>query len=130
MTVKPGVAWLMLAEAVSLAVMSTLHLTGRLNDGHAAVYQPSAAGIAEAIIGAVLFAAGVVALVAPNQARPVAVAATSFAIVGFAIGITMTIRGGSAADIAYHATVLPILLGTLGLVLRSGANSPRLAARE
>lgn len=131
MTVKPGIAWLMVAEAVSLAVMSTLHLTGHLGSGGTNIYQPSSAGVAEAIIGTVLFAAGVVGLLAPDRARPVAIAATGFAIVGFAIGITITIRGGgSPADIAYHATVLPILLATMALVLRSGANSARLAVHE
>ncbi|HKN99965.1 MAG TPA: hypothetical protein VJX10_22800 [Pseudonocardiaceae bacterium] len=129
MTVKPGVAWLMVAEAVSLAVMSTLHLTGRLHGG-SGPYQSSAAGIAEAIIAVVLFGAALVALFAPERARPVAIAATGFAIVGFIIGISITISGGSAVDIAYHATVLPILLVTLGLVLRSGAGSARMAVRE
>jgi hypothetical protein len=129
MTVKPGVAWLMVAQAVSLAVMSTLHLTGRLSGG-SGPYQPSYAGIAEAIIAVVLFGAALVALFAPERARPAAIAATGFAIAGFGVGISITIRGGSTADIAYHATVLPILLVTLALLLRTGANSARLAVRE
>lgn len=129
MAVKPGIAWLMMAEAVSLAVMSTLHLTGRLGGG-GFPYRPSEAGIAEALIGAVLFAAAVAALIAPERARPFAIGSVVFAIIGFGVGISITIRGGSVPDIAYHSTVLPILLVTLALVLRSGANSARVAVRE
>ncbi|HEX5120735.1 MAG TPA: hypothetical protein VFW65_36600 [Pseudonocardiaceae bacterium] len=129
MSVKPGVAWLMVVEAVSLAVMSTLHLTGRLDDG-SRPFQPSAAGIAEAIIAVVLFGAALTALFAPNQARPTALAAVGFAIAGFILGLTFTARGGSTADIAYHESVLPVLLVTMGLILRSGANSARMAVHE
>lgn len=129
MTVKPGVAWLMVAEAVSLAAMSTLHLTGRVGGG-SGPYRPSDAGIAEAIIAVVLFGAALWALFAPERARPAAIAATGFAIVGFGIGISITIRGGSTVDIAYHATVLPVLLVTLALLLRTGTNSARFAVRE
>ena len=45
-------------------------------------------------------------------------AALPFAIVGFLIGLSFTIRGGDAIDIAYHATVLPLLPLTLAVLLR------------
>ncbi|HEY1569891.1 MAG TPA: hypothetical protein VGG05_01000 [Pseudonocardiaceae bacterium] len=129
MSVKPGVAWLMVVEAVSLAVMSTLHLTGRLSDG-SRPFQPSAAGIAEAIIAVVLFGAAMAALFAPERARPTALAATGFAIAGFILGLTFTARGGNVADVAYHASVLPILVVTMALAARTGSNSSRMALRE
>ncbi len=57
----PTVATLMMLEAVSLAVASALHLAGMVH-GRSASFDPDAAGIAEAVIGAVL-AAGATRLV-------------------------------------------------------------------
>jgi multisubunit Na+/H+ antiporter MnhF subunit len=45
-----------------------------------------------------------------SRARPVALAATGFAIVGFLVGLSFTLAGGSAIDVAYHLSVLPLLL--------------------
>lgn len=103
----------MAAIAVSLGVMSYLHLGGSLA-------LRSTAGIPEAIIGVVLLAAAAVVLLAPARARTTATAATVFAIAGFVLGLTFTVTGGNATDIAYHATVLPILVLTLVLIRRSG----------
>jgi hypothetical protein len=46
-----------------------------------------------------------------------ATGSTVFAIVGFVVGLDFTVRGGAAIDIAYHATVLPLLLCTLAALL-------------
>lgn len=106
-------------QAASLAVMSSLHLTGVLG-ADSKPFDPSAAGIAEAVICVVL-AGGAVALIydRPN-ARAIAVGAITFAILGFMIGLSFTIRGGGAIDIAYHATVLPLLLLTLAMLGTKG----------
>jgi hypothetical protein len=113
---------LMGPEAASLAVMSSLHLTGTLAGG-SKPFQPNNAGIAEAVICLAL-TAGAVALMRrwPN-ARAIALGTVGFAILGFLIGLNFTVRGGDPIDIAYHATVLPLLLLTLFLVWRRLAPS-------
>ena len=109
------IATLMGFEAATLAVMSSLHLTGIVG-GDSKPSDPSGAGIAEAVICLAL-AGGAVALIydRPN-ARAIAVAATAFAILGFIIGLSFTLRAGEPVDIAYHATVLPLLVLTLALL--------------
>jgi hypothetical protein len=124
-----GSAWSTAAVAVSLGVMSYLHLRGPLGSTGTPPFDPSAAGIAEALIGGVLFAAAMVALLAPHLARPVLLGATGFAVAGFGVAITITVSGGDAADIAYHATVLPILVVILLSTLRAGRSTPVASAR-
>lgn len=108
---------LLAVEAASLAVMSILHLGGGLH-GDSAPFRPSAAGLAEAVIGLALVAAVSAQWYAPHRARPTALAAVGFAIIGFVVGLNFTVRGGQVIDIAYHATVLPMLVFTLILLLR------------
>ena len=113
-----AVAGLLLLEAASLAVASALHLAGFVH-GRSASFDPDSAGIAEAVIGAVLAVAALVMYRAPDRARTIGIAATSFALVGFLVGISETARGGDMPDIAYHATVIPLLIGGLFLLLRA-----------
>jgi hypothetical protein len=54
------------------------------------------------------------------HAREIAIATALFAIAGFVLGLTFTVRGGGAVDVAYHAAMLPLLLLTLIFLLRSG----------
>ncbi len=100
-------------EVATLVVASTLHLSGSVSDR---------AGIAEAII-AVVLAAGTVALV--RGRRRAALATIVFAIVGFGVGLSMTAREGAAGPIAYHVTMLPILLYTLVAAWRTPAENRR-----
>ena len=119
-----GIAVLMLVEAVSLAVASGLHLGG-LVDGRSSSFDPDAAGLAEAVIGGVLIVGALVMLRSPHRARSAGIAANAFALVGFLIGITETASGGHAPDIAYHLTVIPLLVISLVLLLRrSSTESP------
>jgi hypothetical protein len=112
------VAGLMLFEAATLAVASALHLAGGVQ-GRSAPFDPDGAGIAEAIIGVVLAAAAVIMFRSPAHARAVGIAATSFAIAGFLLGLNFTARGGHLPDIAYHVVMLPILAGGLIALLRA-----------
>jgi hypothetical protein len=114
---RRAVASLMLLEALSLAVISGLHLSGVIAGG-ARPYNPGAAGIAEAVIGVVLLAGAVLVMRSPARGRTAAVGATGFAIVGFLVGLGFTVSGGQPADVAYHAAVLPLLVVTLALSLR------------
>jgi hypothetical protein len=57
---------------------------------------------------------------APARARTVGLATTGFAIVGFLVGLNFTARGGHLPDVAYHITMLPVLIGSLIVLLRAG----------
>jgi hypothetical protein len=112
------VAALMIAEAATLGVASGLHLAG-LAQGRSAPFDPDGAGVAEAVIGAVLVAAAVAMLRAPARGWTVGLAATGFAIAGFLVGLNFTVRGGHLADVVYHLVMLPVLVGGLIALLRA-----------
>jgi nicotinamide riboside transporter PnuC len=112
------VAALMAVAATSLAVMSSLHFSGALNGSKP--FDPTRAGIAEALVGAVLLVGAVGLWRRWTHGWAVVVAANIFAVVGFVIGLTRTFQGGSAIDVGYHVTVLPLLVLTL-LVLGRGS---------
>jgi len=122
-----GIALVMVVQAVSLAVASALHLSGV--DGHDA----TGAGIAEAVICVVLLGGAIAYRRAP-WGRPAALAATGFAIAGFCYGLSVTARGGDLPDVVYHATVLPLLVVTMILIVRAktptaSVRAPSMAAR-
>lgn len=102
-------------EAISLAVMSSLHLTGTLAGGGL----ENDAGIAEALICVALTAGAIALADARTAARTVALGAVAFAILGFGVGLRFTVAGGDAVGIAYHATVLPLLVLTMAALLRN-----------
>jgi hypothetical protein len=111
------VAWLAGVIAVSLAVTSGLHLSGLL-DGRAAPFDADHAGIAEALIGVVLAVAAAGLARSGRGARQLGLYGFGFAIAGFGVGLSMTSRGGHWPDIAYHLTVLPLLIGCFLVLLR------------
>lgn len=110
-------AAVMILEAATLAAMSLLHLTGSLGAGLQS-FSASSAGIAEAVICVVLAYGASRLMRGAPRARAVAVASMIFAILGFAIGLRATIGRGDAIDIAYHVTMLPLLVLTLWALLR------------
>jgi len=97
--------------AVSLFIAAAVHLFG---------YDADDAGVAEAIIGVVLTAASVLMVRMPARARAIGLAGTGFAIAGFGVGLTVTAERGTWPEVAYHVVVLPILIGTFIVLLRSG----------
>jgi DNA-binding NarL/FixJ family response regulator len=124
----PRIAGLMIFVAATLVVASTLHLTGVFNGGKPP-HGVNRAGIAEAII-AVALLAGALALVYGK--RRFAIGAIAFAIAGFGVGLSMTAREGAAGDIAYHVTMLPILLFTLLAASRTrhvASSTPKLGGK-
>jgi hypothetical protein len=106
-TRRLAVAVLMTLEAASLVVASSVHLSR----------SESNAGIPEAVICVALAAGAVAVYRAVPSWRVIALATVGFAIAGFALGLSITARGHSLGDIAYHATVMPILIGTLALAM-------------
>ena len=121
--IASGVAILMLVVTASLALTSALHLSGMV-DGRTKSFDPDTAGIAEAVIGVVLLVGAVVMLRDPQRARTAGIAANAFALAGFLIGISETAQGGHAPDIAYHATVIPLLVISLVVLLRPSSTEP------
>jgi len=122
-TRRRALAALMGFESLTLALVSSLHLSHSLGRG-SKPFDPTSAGIAEGLI-AVVLAAGAVALVSSaERGRQLALAATGFAIVGFLFGVTFTILGGETIDRAYHAVMLPLLALTFLLIVRTGRRAP------
>jgi len=115
-----GIAALMAFEAATLAVMSTLHLTAVIHAG-SKPFKADDAGIAEAIICLVLIGGAAALLLAARRGRQVALGMSGFAVFGFIVGLTITVQGGGVLDVAYHATMLPVLAGTAVLLARNGA---------
>jgi hypothetical protein len=77
------------------------------------------AGVAEAVICvALLWGAGSLARRGAAGYRA-ALWTTVFAIAGFCLGLSITVPSGYVPDIADHATVLPILVITCTLIVRS-----------
>ena len=113
----------MVVIAGSLVVASTLHLGGLVH-GRGELYDAHDAGVAEAIIAVVLGAAGSAAWRSPGRWRRAAIAALTFAVAGFLVGLSVTARAGRAPDIAYHLVVLPVLVGSLVVTARSAAGRP------
>jgi hypothetical protein len=115
---------LLICASTSLAAASALHLSGLVR-GRSAPYNPTGAGVAEAVIGAVLLFAAVAMLHFPGRARAVGLAATGFAFVGFLVGLRFTTLGGRVPDIAYHVTLLPVFAASFIVLLRMGKRSMR-----
>jgi peptidoglycan/LPS O-acetylase OafA/YrhL len=114
------VGMLMAFEAVTLAVAATVHLAGYTPAGSKPPFNASHAGVAEAIIGVVLAYGAIEVLRSSSRAWAAAVATTSFAILGFLVGLTITAQGGDVPDVAYHVIMLPILIASLVILARSG----------
>ena len=124
---RRAIATLMGFEALTLAIMSALHLAG-IFAGGTRPYSPTAAGIAEAVICAVLIGGAVALARDPLRGRVIALAALGFAILGVIAGLSFTIQGGDAIDIAYHTTILPLLLITLAAMSRKLSVHPHPSA--
>lgn len=120
---RARVAALMGAEAATLAAISVLHLSSVLGGG-TRPFSELGAGLGEAVICVVLAYGALRLLRGARRARLVAIASTIFAIVGFAIGLSITLSGGGLIDVAYHVTMIPVLLCTLR-ALRRLPRAPR-----
>jgi hypothetical protein len=122
------ISWILLVIAGTLGVASSLHLAGAVHG--TAPFDAEHAGIAEAIIGTVLFVGAITMHRRPDLARTVGLAATGFATIGFLVGLSFTTRGGHAPDIAYHLIVLPILVVCFAALARSGPRRALGSARS
>jgi hypothetical protein len=117
----------MMFVAATLAVGSFIHLAGYTPGGTTPPFDASRAGIAEAIIAVVLASGAISVLRATTHARKAAFGTTSLAILGFLIGLNMTARGGDVPDVVYHVIMLPVLIFSLILLVRSERRASGLA---
>jgi hypothetical protein len=112
-----AIAAVMTFSAATLAIFSTMHLFGVLYAG-AGSGASKGAGIAEAVICLALLV-GVRAFVRePARGSASALLSIAFAILGFIVGLTFTLHGSDAIDLAYHLALLPVLIITAVLLSR------------
>jgi hypothetical protein len=104
--------------AGTLAAAAAVHLAGYTPSGTTPPFVADHAGIAETLIGIVVASGAIAVLRAGRHGRTAALAATCFAIVGFGVGLSFTLRGGDLPDVVYHPVMLPVLIATLVLLLR------------
>jgi multisubunit Na+/H+ antiporter MnhF subunit len=121
--VQQSIAIVIALQATTFAIMSALHLTGVLAGG-TSPFNRTDAGIAEAVICVVLIGGAAALAGYPAHGRLVALGTLGFAIVGVIVGLNFTIQGGDATDIAYHATLLPLLLVSLAVLWRGSPARP------
>jgi hypothetical protein len=61
-----------------------------------------------------------------ERSRPrIACGTIAVAILGFIVGLVFTVQGGDAIDLAFHATMLPLLIFTLFALVRAPTPRPR-----
>ena len=105
---------LMALAGLTLLAASAVH-SGLLG----AVDPFSAAAAPEAILGAVLLAGALGALLWWPRSWPFALGATLFAAAGTLVGLRFTLPRGEPGDIAYHLGLLGTLLALIVLFVRS-----------
>jgi hypothetical protein len=106
----------LLFEAATFVVAASIHF-GALLDG----YEHTKAGRAESVIAVVLLAGLALSF---RRARPAAIAAQAFAILGVCVGLfTIAVGVGprTVLDVAYHIAILAVLLAGLAVALREPA---------
>ena len=115
------IAALMAIAAVTLALASTVHFGVHLGVGQLAIHDPfPGAAIPEAVIAFVV-ACGVLAVVSRRAAWPVALGTTLFAIVGVLFGLSLTLGSARTGDVAYHVSLLVVLVVGLCLLVTPAA---------
>jgi hypothetical protein len=125
-------AVILLATAATFGVASYLHLDGKIPLGFTSITGEhfSRASLPEAIIGAVLAAGATVVAVAPGWTRTAALGATGFAALGVLAGLGFVLtssRPHIAVDLAYHLTMLLVLLAGLVVLVRTAPVGQRRA---
>ena len=109
---------LMAAAAATFAVASVIHAGAVIPLGVTTVSDPfPGAVVPEAVIAVALAAGAVAVLTRRPAARGAAVAATLFALLGTAVGLTFTLGSRRTGDVVYHVGMVVVLVVTLGLLL-------------
>jgi hypothetical protein len=106
---RRAIAILVTLAAASLVVMSAIHLARSERNS----------GIPEAVICVVLAVGATAVYRSTPRWRQIALSTVGFAIAGFLLGLSITATSGDVANLAYHATVLPLLIATFVIALRT-----------
>ena len=108
---------LLLVEGASFIAASLVH-RGVLVAG----YEHDRAAVAETVIGLVLLAGAVLTWIRPARTRTIGLAAQAFALLGTIVGVFTIVIGigpRTPPDLAYHASILALLLAGLVLAARA-----------
>jgi hypothetical protein len=111
------IRFLLLAEGASFLLAGLVHF-GVLAQG----FEHREAGTAETVIGAVLLAGAALAFLRRPWTRTTGVAVQAFALLGTLVGaftIAVGIGPRTGPDLAYHATILAVLVAGLIFAARS-----------
>ena len=128
MSARQAIRAFLVVEAASFAAASGVH-HGLFVSG----YQHEQAGIAEGLIAVVLVAGLILTWIGPLPARSIGLAAQGLALAGTLVGLfTIAIGVGprTGPDLAYHATIVAVLVWGLVVTARApagAAEAPRLA---
>jgi hypothetical protein len=125
---------LMVLAAAAFAIVSIVHFGLDIPVGFITVSDsfPGAAP-PEAVIAAVVAIGATAVLTRRTKSRGIALATTSFALLGTVYGLNITLNSTRPGDVAYHFGILATLLVVLALLLvpgRSGFQPAREEYRE
>lgn len=117
---------LMALAAAAFAVASIVHFGVAVPVGFTTITDsfPGAAP-PEAVIAAVVAIGAAAVLTRRAKSRGIGLGTTSFALLGTAYGLSITLNGTRTGDVAYHIGILTILLVILGLLLMRGTPDAR-----
>ena len=116
---------LLTVGAVTLGLASAIHFGVRL-----VIEDPdSGASIPEAILAFVLVVGAASVWFRIRAAWGVALATTLFGLAGVGFGFSLTVGSGRTGDIAYHASLLAVLVSTALLLLTPAARRTLRPAR-
>jgi hypothetical protein len=118
----PTAAGVLMAFAgAAFAVVSIVHFGVDIPVGFTTISDsfPGAAP-PEAVIAAVVAIGATAVLTRRTRSRAIALGTTSFALLGTVYGLHITVNSTRTGDVAYHLSILAILLVILGLLLVPG----------
>ncbi len=130
LSLTAAISGLLIAATLTFVAASLLHFGVSIPIAGTTIKDSSeGAAISEMII-AIVMASGSLSVVGRLRASwQIALATVLFALLGVLYGLSVTVRGARIGDIAYHVTVLVILLITGGLLLMPNARRTLGSAR-
>lgn len=118
---------IMLVAATAIGSASYLHLDGRIPLGFTTITGEhfGQVSVPEAILAVLLATGAVTTIVTPHRARTVARRVIGLAALGVLVGLaaTLVFSPHIAADLAYHLSVLALLLAALLPLARTGTTA-------